>query len=521
MSLVSPRIVATALTLLSGTGCSGAVPVSIDTGLVSGVSQGNIVTYKGIPFAEPPVGDLRWKPPRIAKRWKGTLKADTYKPQCMQLGPPLPTMPEEPRSEDCLYLNLWAPAPHGSSRRPVMVYLYGGGFRQGSASTPLYWGDELAKNNGVIVVNLAYRLGPLGFLVHPELTAESPHHAAGNYGLLDMIAGLEWVQRNIAAFGGDPANVTVFGQSAGAWAINKLMISPLARGLFNKAIAESSGDMGPARTAEGMAVLSDAEKSGIAFATSLGARSIAELRRMPADKITAASFSGLPEIAHYDGSGPVLDGYVIPADTFAVYSAGKQADIPLLIGYNDDEAANMAHPIEAAEYAANTRAHYGAFGDRFLELYPASSEVEAARSQTRLRSEEWVGWHVWLWARTHARTSHSKVFFYHFMGPPSFHGAELPYVFAYVLGRPSGWPEGAREMAQTVSTYWTNFAKTGDPNGAELPLWPVFTGEGETTMYLGQTSAVGRLPDIREHSLMDAYMNSLRIVRPLDPSAHE
>jgi para-nitrobenzyl esterase len=248
--LSGPRIVATALTLLSGTGCSSAVPVSIDSGLLSGVSEGKIVTYRGIPFAEPPVGDLRWKPPQIAKHWKGILKADAYKPQCMQLGPPLPTMPEEPSSEDCLYLNLWAPVPHGGSRRPVMVYLYGGGFRHGSASTPLYWGDELAKNNGVIVVNLAYRLGPLGFLVHPELTAESPHHAAGNYGLLDMIAGLEWVRRNIAAFGGDPANVTVFGQSAGAWAINKLMISPLARGLFSKAIAESSGDISGALSRE-------------------------------------------------------------------------------------------------------------------------------------------------------------------------------------------------------------------------------------------------------------------------------
>jgi para-nitrobenzyl esterase len=510
------RIVATALTLLSGAGCSSAEPVSIDTGLVSGVINGEIVTYRGIPFAEPPVGDLRWKPPQIAKRWNGTLKADAYRPQCMQLGPPLPTMPEESSSEDCLYLNLWAPLPHAGSRRPVMVYLYGGGFRRGSASTPLYWGGELAKNKGVIVVNLAYRLGPLGFLVHPELTAESPHHVAGNYGLLDMIAGLEWVQRNIAAFGGDPANVTVFGQSAGAWAINKLMISPLARGLFNKAIAESGGDMGPARTAEGIAVLSDAEKSGVAFATSLGARSIAELRRMPADKITAAPFSGLPEIPHYDGSGAVLDGYVIPADTYALYTAGRQADIPLLIGYNDDEAANIAHPIEAAKYVVNTRAHYGAWADRFLELYPASSEAEAARSQTRLRSEESFGWHVWLWARVHARTSHSKVFFYHFVGPPSFHGAELPYVFAYVFARTSGWPGGAREMTQTVSTYWTNFAKTGDPNGAGLPHWPVFNGEGETTMYLGQTSAAGRLPDLREHSLTDAYMNSLRSDRPLD-----
>ena len=510
MSLRGTGIVAGVLALLFGAGCSSAVPVSIDTGLVAGVRDGKIVSYKGIPFAEPPVGTLRWKPPQPARRWNGTLKADTYKPQCMQLGPPLPTMPEEPTNEDCLYLNLWTPAAHAGPKRPVMVYLYGGGFRKGSASTPLYWGAELAKRYDVIVVNLAYRVGPLGFLVHPELTAESPHHVSGNYGLLDMIAGLEWVRRNIVAFGGDPANVTVFGQSAGAWAINKLMISPLAEGLFNKAIAESAGDMGPARTAEGIAVLADAEKSGVAFATSLGARSIEELRRMPADKITAARFSGLPAIPHSDGALPILDGYVIPADTYSLYATGKQADIPLLLGYTDDEAAYMVSPIEADQYVAKIRAEYGVMADRFLALYPASSEAEAARSQTRLMSESTVGWQVWTWARVHARTSHNKVFFYHFAGKPSFHGAELPYVFAYVLARPSGWPPGASETARVISTYWTNFAKAGDPNGAGLPVWPAFTGEGETTLYLGQSAKPGTLPDLQEHLLMEAYINSLR-----------
>lgn len=497
---------ATIFVLLSAVACSRSVSVSIDTGRLSGVREGSIVAYKGIPFAEPPVGSLRWKPPQRAKKWTGTLGANTFKPQCMQLGPPLPTMPLEPNSEDCLYLNLWAPVSQDESKRAVMVFLYGGGFRRGSASTPLYWGDRLAMSKGVIVVNLAYRLGPLGFLAHPELTAESPHHVSGNYGLLDMIAGLEWVQRNIGAFGGDPKNVTVMGHSAGAWALNKLMISPLATGLFSKAIAESGGDMGPSRTSEGIAVLEDAEKTGAAFVTALGANSIAELRRLSAEKIVATQFKGLAGIPHSDGSLPVQDGYVIPGDTYELYAAGKQAKIPLLIGYTDDEAVNLIQPIDAEKYAANMRAQYGDLADEFLRLYPATPAAAAARSQTRLTSEAWIGWQVWAWASVHARTSQNKVFFYHFVGPPAFHGAELPYVFAQTFAVPAD----SRGMAQTVSSYWTNFAKGGDPNGERLAVWPAFVGDGANTMYLGLTSEVGTAPDLREHELMDVYMNDVR-----------
>jgi para-nitrobenzyl esterase len=506
---LAENAIVTILALLSAVACSRSVSVSIDTGRLAGVREGSIVAYQGIPFAQPPVGNLRWKPPQRAKRWTGTLNADTYKPQCMQLGPPLPTMPVEPNSEDCLYLNLWAPASQDESKRAVMVFLYGGTFRRGSASTPLYWGDQLSKSNGVIVVNLAYRLGPLGFLAHPELTAESSHHVSGNYGLLDMIAGLEWVQRNIAAFGGDPKNVTVFGQSAGAWALNKLMISPLAIGLFSKAIAESGGDMGPTRTAEGIAVLEDAEKTGAAFVTALGAKSIAELRQMSAEKIVAAQFKGLAGIPHSDGSLPIQDGYVIPGDTHELYAAGKQAKIPLLIGYNDDEAVNLVQPVDAERYVTNVRTQYGALADQFLQLYPAIPATVAGRSQTRLTSEAWIGWHVWSWAREHAHTSQNKVFFYHFIGPPAFHGAELPYVFAQTFAIPAN----SRGMAKAVSTYWTNFAKSGDPNGAGLAVWPAFVGEGATTMYLGLTSEVGTAPDLREHELMDVYMNDIRLHR--------
>jgi para-nitrobenzyl esterase len=311
---------------------AGVETIQTSDGRIVGALESDVIVYQGVPFAAPPVGELRWRAPQPVKARQGVLAADSYKPQCMQVGSPLPTMPVEPVSEDCLYLNVWARARSENRKRPVMVYVHGGQFRRGSPSTPLYWGAELARTHDVVIINIAYRIGALGFLVHPELTAESEHRASGNYGLLDMIAALRWIKRNVDAFGGDPDNVTLFGQSAGAWAVNKLMISPLARGLFHRAIAQSGGDMGPTRTAEGLAVLVDAEKSGVAFAATLGARTIAELRRVPAEDIAASKFDGLPEIPHSNAALPIVDGYVIPGDTLTLYAAAQQAPVPLLLG---------------------------------------------------------------------------------------------------------------------------------------------------------------------------------------------
>jgi len=498
--------------LLTSWACSRqlAAPQSItESGVVSGVREGDIAVYKGIPFAAPPIGLLRWRAPQNVPHWSGVLHADKYKPQCVQNWPPLPTMPAEPISEDCLYLNVWTPAVDAKRKRPVMVFVYGGGFRAGSASTPLYWGNQLARKDGVVVVNLSYRVGPLGFLAHPELTAEAGYRASGNYGLLDVIAGLEWVHRNVSAFGGDPANVTIFGQSAGAWIINNLMISPLARGLFHAAIAESEGGaMGPAGTGEGMAFLVRAEMAGVAFARTLGARSIAELRRVPADKITASDFAGLPGIPNSNMALPIVDGYVIPDDPYTLYQAGKQAAVPLLLGYNADESAHMFTPVATATFIANVRQRYGTMADQFLAVYPANSDAEAVRSQARLWVESSFGWHMWTWARLHAQTSHNKVYFYYFVGDGNAgHGAELPYVFLYAKGFSS---RAERDMAEKVSTYWTNFAKTGDPNGDDLPPWPPFQERDETAMFLGKSFAPGEVPDRPLHILMDAYMTRVR-----------
>ncbi len=502
------RVAAFVLALAAAAAHSDTSVVSIDSGRVEGTTENGLSIYKGIPFAAPPVGNLRWRAPQPIPASRDVYKAAAFKPQCMQLGPPLPTMPVEPSSEDCLYLNVWAPATTSQTKRAVMVWIHGGQFRRGSPSTPLYWGDELARNHGVVVINISYRVGALGFLAHPELTAESDHRASGNYGLMDLIAALQWVQRNAAAFGGDPQNVTIFGQSAGAWAVNKLMISPLARGLFHRAIAQSGGDMGPSRTGEGLAILVDAEKSGVAFAETFGAHSIKELREVPGDKIVASTFDGVPEIPHSNAALPIVDGYVVPADTYSLYDAGKQANVPLLLGYNVDEGAYIAPRTDTKTFIANVRAQYGSRADQLLALLPTDSDAAAAKSQERLWAESAFGWQMWSWARVHARTSSNKVFFYYFTGKQNGHGAELPYVFGHPFIRP--WTDDDRETARIIASYWTTFAKTGDPNTPPLPRWPTYSREHQEVMHLGENMGVGSMPDDTLHGLMEAHMNSLR-----------
>jgi para-nitrobenzyl esterase len=492
--------------LTAGYSPAATQTAKLDTGVVQGAIDGNVAVYKGIPFASPPVGDLRWKAPQPAKVWKGVRKADRFPSQCSQVGPPLPTMPDEPTSEDCLYLNLWAPlAKHSNAKLPVMVFLYGGGFRQGSASTPLYSSGGLPKTTGVILVTLNYRVGPLGFLAHPELTAESPHHVSGNYALLDAIAGLQWVKRNVAAFGGDPKRVTIFGQSAGSQLVSLLMISPPARGLFHAAIGESNANMGP-----GMAFLADAEKSGVAFAASLGAQSIADLRKVSAEKISGSKFEVPPGSPGTNQAWPIVDGYVIPDETYTLYAKGMQADVPLLLGYNKDEGQYFQTPQSVAGYVAAVGKEYGAFADQFLVRYPATNDGEASISNSELWAESAFGWQMWSWARINVGTSHSKTYFYYFSSNyGNAHGAELPYVFQYPFGKP--WNDDQREIGRKVADYWTNFAITRNPNGNGLPDWPEFNVRTSTVMHIGETFEPGLMPDIPTHFLMDTFMNSKRV----------
>lgn len=529
-------VAAICLVAAAAPGCSRAPqPVALDGGWVRGVVDGDVTIYKGVPFAAPPLGSLRWRAPRPVMPWHGVRDASEFRPTCMQSGTPLPGLPKEPASEDCLYLNIWSAADRRDERLPVMVWVHGGGYRSGSASTPVYWGGQLART-GVVVVNISYRLGPFGFLAHPELTRESDSAASGNYALLDAIAALQWVRRNIVAFGGDPDRITIFGHSAGSYIAGKLMISPLARGLFHRVIGQSGMDMNPVSTSEGMLELAEAERLGIAFAQRVGARSIAELRSVSAEKILAAHDSAWPVAPGGAGSEMrmIVDGYSLLSAPYDAFSRGQQARVPILIGYTANEGANtIGTPRAATEYVTTVRQRYGDLGGRILAQYPAGSDAEAVRSQMALKRDADIAWPVWTWARLHASTTPNSVYYYvydHAMPYPrgspmsawgAAHGAELLYVFRNLDLFPLEWTKEDRRVSDIVSGYWTNFAKTGDPNGAGLPPWPAFTREREQVLTLGPQPKVGAVPHRNGLELVELHKAQLPVQRsaaqPRDP----
>jgi para-nitrobenzyl esterase len=497
-----------------------------ESGAISGLREGDLTVYKGIPFAAPPLGDLRWQPPAPVAPWTGIRKTDVFAPACMQLGVSMPGETPPAVSEDCLYLNLWAPAtakpaPHPL---PVIVWIYGGGYTNGSASMPLYWGDRLARK-GVIVVTIAYRLGPLGYLAHPELTRTSPHHSSGNYGLMDQIAALQWVQRNIAAFGGDPKNVTIAGQSAGAMAVSMLMASPLAKGLFQRAIGESGGLFEPLQLAPRY-LLANAEHDGEKYAASLGAASIQELRRLPAERLLTGSAG--------DVSHPAIEPYALPVAPYEAFASGKQNDVPLLIGSNADEAKSLVDVtnVKASTFDADIAHGFGALPAPLLEAYPHATDQEARQARLDLERDLRFGWDMWAWARLQAGSGQSPVYYYSFRQQPPFpagsvyqawgasHYAELWYVFDHLDQAPWHWTPSDRKLADEISSYWTNFAKSGNPNAPDLPghdlhsddlpAWPAFTITDTKVLYLGDPITVGGVANINSLNVFDAVYTAVR-----------
>src|ERR1700757_1359810 len=379
---------------------AGAQRVVIESGAISGLRESGLDVYKGIPFAAPPVGDLRWRPPVHAASWTGTRKADAFAPACMQVGVSMPGETAPAVSEDCLYLNIWAPTRTAHEQLPVIVWIYGGGYFNGSAAMPLYWGDRLAQK-GVIVVTIAYRLGPLGFLALPELTRESPHHSSGNYGLMDQIAALEWIQRNIAAFGGDPKCVTLAGQSSGAMSVSMLMASPLGKGLFE-----------PVALAPKF-LLANAERDGEKYAASLGAPSLKELRQLPATLLTGNAGG----IVH-----AVIEPYVLPLSPYEAFASGQQNDVPLLIGSNADEARAMVDVTHetAATFDSDLERSVGQLPPALVAAYPHATDEEAQQAQLGLERDLRFGWDMWAWARLQVGSGQSPVFYYSFRQPPPF-----------------------------------------------------------------------------------------------------
>ena len=488
-------------------------PVKTDAGLLSGTAgtAPGVRVFKGIPFAAPPTGSLRWRAPQPVAKWTGVRKADTFGTVCLQpkgvgrvnVSVDLPDSPAA--SEDCLYLNVWTAAASASERRPVLVWIFGGAYSEGAGSSPHNDGEALARK-GAVVVTFNYRLGPFGFFSHPELTQESGHDASGNQALMDTVAALKWVQANVAAFGGDPRNVTIFGESAGAAMAAGLVGSPQAAGLFRRAISESGAWMGlgiaPMRTRQ------QAEQPiGRRGAPPPAPMPLRDLRALSSDDISRTRF----------GAGMIVDGWIVPEDESLIFSQGRQQPVDVLVGSNKDEGT-FAGPVTAAAWSDRVRQRWGDFADEFLNAYPAGGDEEATRSsQTAFRDE--LAWHMRLYASLQTKRGQRAYWYFFTHEPPhaanarnlkATHASEIPYVFG-TLGAPRVFPDASapelasaspsdRALADRVSAYWVNFARTGDPNGAGLPRWQPFSDAKPAPMIIGE---VDETPDPHRLALYD------------------
>jgi para-nitrobenzyl esterase len=458
--------------------------IHTNNGPVSGYKSGDISIFKGIPFAAPPVGDLRWKAPQPVKNWTDILICDKFSASPMQ-SKPVPFMmwteefitPPEKLSEDCLYLNIWTPAKSSKDKLPVFVWIYGGGFSSGSAACAVYDGEEMSKR-GVIFVSFNYRVGVLGFLAHPELSGESGNKVSGNYGLLDMIAALKWIKLNIEAFGGDPRKVTIAGQSAGSMAVCALVASPLARGLFNGAIAHSGGILSNRMNSK----LSDAEKSGLAFMGKMKASNITELRSKSAEELIAVGGS----------FGPAFDGYVIPSDVFAAFKEGQFNDVSMMAGWVTGDGSLFGDKTLTPEkYREQAVKNYGDMAENYLKLFPGNTSDQIAAALKEISLIQFAGLPAHLWAGF----SKSKAYIYQFSHVPAekpgfpdygaFHTSEVPFALhtLHLWKRP--WREVDFDVENTMNSYWVNFVKTGNPNGKGLPEWASYDKSSGNIMEIG------------------------------------
>lgn len=481
--------------------------VAVEGGLISGKtdSSGQVKIFKGVPFATPPLGDLRWKAPQPIQPWDG-VKVCTENPAAPMQNLPVPffawsaefLIPKEPISEDCLYLNIWTAAESSDEKRPVMVWIYGGGFNSGGNTVPLYDGEELAKK-GIVVVNLNYRVGILGFLAHPELSNESPDQTSGNYGILDQIAALEWVKKNIAAFGGDPDNVTIAGQSAGAFSVNALVVSPKAKGLFHKAIAQSGGMFN--RGTGLVSGLQGAEERGKELTDTLGI-TLAELRKIPADSLLKIR----------GRFGPVVDGKVLPGVRQA-FEEKKYSDVPLLTGWNADDRVSGNQATSPDEFIANAKKQYGGRAGEYLQLFPAGNDAELQETLNTI-GVLGFGFQNYTWARMQTEKGQKDAYLYYFTRVPpgepnygAFHSAEFSYSFHTLKNWNRPFEQVDFDLEKIMSAYWVNFVKTGNPNGEGLPEWPVFDPENPLVIELGTEVKTRAMPYWEQMKFMESLTN--------------
>ncbi len=508
---------------------SSAERLRVSGGELDGVRlESGVMSFRGIPYAAPPVGDLRWRPPQLASAWEGTRAAHDFSANCWQPFSPADSFygaGEIERSEDCLYLNVWTAAESSDEKRPVMVWIHGGALRTGSGSKPSYDGESFALR-GVVLVTVNYRLGPMGFLAHPALSAENDPPSSGNYGILDQVAALRWVNENIHHFGGDVNRITIFGESAGSWSVNYLTATPLAAGLFQRAIGHSGGIFST------MPKLTDgkgsSESQGEALAVKLGAVDAEGLRDKTPEEIYAATVSAGPgrEL------GPTTDGWVFPKDVYDIFLAGEQNDVDTIVGFNADEGSALfagAVPADLDGYQTWLADNYGDFADEFGDVYPASNGAEAKVAGYENMADRFFAWQMRTWARLQTKTGSKPVRMYFFSRVPpweeaetygTYHAAEILYAFDNLDKGPEmrdqigpfnhPWEDTDRELARTMSSYWIHFATTGDPNGEGLPKWPVYDTSTDAALNLGdQIEVVNQLWKDRL-DVFDAYYHSLR-----------
>ena len=474
----------------------------------------SVRVFRGIPFAAPPVGDLRWKAPQAVRAWTGVRNADTWGTRCMQ-GPmwgPLMTRDTQ-MGEDCLYLNVWMTARNAKAKQPVLVMFHGGGFAAGSASEPRTDGEWFARR-GIVVVEPNYRLAVFGFLAHPELTKESSGRGSGNYGMLDQAAALEWVRRNVAAFGGDPGNVTINGESAGSMSVSALMASPLTKHLVHKAIGQSGAFF--ASPSRGLAekTLAEKEEDGVKLATSVGAKSLAELRAKPADELLATVMK-----TGGWGYSPGIDGYFLTEKVADTHAAGKQSRIPLLAGWTSAEMG-MAVAMDpkkptAATFPDKLKEQFKEQAGAAASVYPAASDEQTLQSAADLASDLFIAYSTWKWIEVHGKTAGAPIYRYRFNralpepnGSNRFgaaHASDIEYSFHTLDSKKADWKAEDREAERTMAGYFANFVKTGDPNGAGLPRWPEFGQSHEVMQIDGVSKAVPEQNRAR-YEFLDAFV---------------
>lgn len=512
---MSLRNTLTILGLAASTLCFGQITrTEVGQGRVEGLAHDGLGYFKAIPYAEAPTGDLRWKAPVPKKPWAGTFMAKEDGAMPPQKTFSFPGRPSPKISEDCLFINVITPAKKRNENLPVLVWIHGGGFITGSANQND--GSGFAKQ-GIVFASIEYRTGALGFLAHPELSAENGRGISGNYGLMDMILALKWIQDNIAAFGGNPEKVTIMGESAGAIAVSMLCSSPLAKGLFRGAISESGGSFCPVDSVRtnnnGIRDMKGAEQFGVEFMKRIGVSSIAELRKTDPEKWTGDDMS-----TGVGGFWPTVDGYVLPDDQYSMYERGDYNDVNCLIGTNSDEGAMFSRPTSIKDYEESVRKDFGPYADKILEMYPATDGPGTFATLSDIFRETAFAWPTYAWAKLQQHTGKGHIYMYYFdqfdenggfMGRQSprkprgaNHASEMQYVFATPWAPFS--PED-QKVSDAMHRYWGNFVKYGDPNGDGLDKWPVYDENGKSVMFFKNGTSLIETPHMPQLQLMEEF----------------